>query len=1490
MNRTNLKLKHRLSIILVLFLSMSTIFIIFPMNSMNSKATNEDFSATTENNLNTPAISEIGGASWWNTSFEYRMLINITNPHNEALTDFITSVSFNYTKLVNEGNMSQSLKDVRIVENGKLRNYYIDLNFPVSDFATVWFETNISAGPNKLEQDTYLYYKNPNASLAYSYLMDSHPEGYMWYKFEEIINGDTVVDYLGNHNATLYGGVTLDNVDYAVGSASLSFDGSSGYLGIQDSFYNGRNTLSEFTVCVWYKTGYSHSTWTNNWAFFDYDRSEYFNFYLRPHDGRLGFSSAAYGWDETVNQWEFDTGDDNYDDFYGSTTGLNDGTDWHFGSALYDGTDKVLYSDDGVEDARNDYAHSGLAMGRANTVRYGIIGDGSEATSVGTPRNYIYYSGLLDEIRYFEEDLSPERIRWLAKKYNLISNLNEEQEKRATVTVIAKDIDGRVVSGLEIYMYNLTGENYLDITDNLGRVNFPDVKREKYVITANYSISTGTQTFEKIVYNSSDYNIINDFSGDLYTVYINVSLWSIDFEIEDWDEDPMGYGYVLIYNKTGPSDLLANLTLNKESGTQTFRWNNISQDAAYYYEVYYYNEDYTKQHNLVNRSLVNRTVYLSKNVVSIPTILVNQTNIWESPGRYLVQEKVYASGSDETHIGNTKIINTTITLNKMDDNMDTLNIYSIDAYNNVSINPIYSEVYLTETSDIIELNIAELADAYGLLIDILGTNVTDNCNGTIDVSYTETYNQYVKVNMSKLEINVFDANGVWDPTYGNVFVNIINGTPGGAGENIVTLLTDVQGAAKGQINPELDFWYITNTLYNISLTYSGSERNFNISSDQYTTPSGIYWDHFNYTLNAFSSIELRIQLDIANFKTEFQETTWETDKEWSLTFDFSVKFVSTDDALNPSPTWNPITNPTYVIWEVTDLLGDLVYDSGSMTHVGSGYYNYTIDSGKLVGGEQYYFTVYGSITGFQDPDPANLLFTVSSKTTTIGVHNSSDLISLGSNVTQYYGEQLNLTVLYSSDSVLLEEAIVSYEWQFTDNPITITESPAGEYSFVINTSIADVGTYQVRINAAKENYSSFQNYRFDITIINRPTALNGDESLHLISKTIWVRETYNFIFEYEDIFVEPHVKLVDLDQAYYQWYEISNGSIVGAISDAIDLVAGLNSTYILDFSTASRDVGDYALFVTVQKNNYDVRTALIDLTVKKRIISWDLTATNLVLSKVKVDQGKNIIINITLTDTTELVGQQAITDATILLKLGLDEYELVETADGTYTYTFTTGSIDTFFAAKVLTGEITITKEDYISESIPLTIVIGITEIFPGVPMFYFLIIVGSIVAVAGSLVTYRVVQQRRIPTFVKKAKAMKKAIKGQKSISDSLLYPSKGEYIIEKFGDKWGKLGLSLEEILGIKSKVKKEKLSMDKVDEKKFEKEKLKKDKLEKKKQEREKQEQEKLEKDKLKMEKLEEKKQEKEKQEQEKLEKEKLEEEKLEDNDPPERGEEE
>ncbi|MFW9879371.1 MAG: hypothetical protein ACFFG0_40355, partial [Candidatus Thorarchaeota archaeon] len=104
------------------------------------------------------------------------------------------------------------------------------------------------------------------------------------------------------------------------------------------------------------------------------------------------------------------------------------------------------------------------------------------------------------------------------------------------------------------------------------------------------------------------------------------------------------------------------------------------------------------------------------------------------------------------------------------------------------------------------------------------------------------------------------------------------------------------------------------------------------------------------------------------------------------------------------------------------------------------------------------------------------------------------------------------------------------------------------------------------------------------------------------------------------------------------------------------------------------------------------------------------------------------------------------------------------------------------------------------SEEFSITIVVGMKEIFPGMPMFYFLLIVFGTLAIVGSIVAYRTYKHAKIPTFVKKVREMRKNIAGAKSISESLLYRSKQVFVGEIISSKWVNLGLSLEEILDIK------------------------------------------------------------------------------------------
>ncbi|GAG18943.1 unnamed protein product, partial [marine sediment metagenome] len=139
------------------------------------------------------------------------------------------------------------------------------------------------------------------------------------------------------------------------------------------------------------------------------------------------------------------------------------------------------------------------------------------------------------------------------------------------------------------------------------------------------------------------------------------------------------------------------------------------------------------------------------------------------------------------------------------------------------------------------------------------------------------------------------------------------------------------------------------------------------------------------------------------------------------------------------------------------------------------------------------------------------------------------------------------------------------------------------------------------------------------------------------------------------------------------------------------------------------------------------------------------------------------------------------------------------TSPGTYSLVFETEEIEAFFAPNLLAGIIYISIENFTSQQLRININVQMEEIFPGMSAFYFILIVAAIIGVVGSLTTYRVVQQARIPKFVKKVRKVKGSIKSKKTISESLVTKTKDQMMVKLYGDDWKELELSLENTLGI-------------------------------------------------------------------------------------------
>ena len=73
---------------------------------------------------------------------------------------------------------------------------------------------------------------------------------------------------------------------------TFTFDGDSDRFAISNLNYVSGTSISELYAFVVYKTSFSSTSYSSNWSFLDFDRSEAYNFYIQG-DGRLAMSYEA---------------------------------------------------------------------------------------------------------------------------------------------------------------------------------------------------------------------------------------------------------------------------------------------------------------------------------------------------------------------------------------------------------------------------------------------------------------------------------------------------------------------------------------------------------------------------------------------------------------------------------------------------------------------------------------------------------------------------------------------------------------------------------------------------------------------------------------------------------------------------------------------------------------------------------------------------------------------------------------------------------------------------------------------------------------------------------------------------------------------------------------------------------------------------------------------------------------------------------------------
>ncbi|MBD3200395.1 MAG: hypothetical protein GF316_10285, partial [Candidatus Lokiarchaeota archaeon] len=1194
MYRKNTKnLKRAFYLVLLLLIITSPFLISMISFNSNTLSQQEDTNLDEKNQIDDIALSNGGSQSWWDETYVYRKQISISNPLDRDLENYVASINFNYTGLISESKLQSDLADIRIVENDQMVQYYYKKDCPDTDNVTIWFYTNVAS--LSTETDVYMYYgARQTVSVDSTYFdgnFSNSIHGFAWYRWE-----DDVTDTFGNYDAEVQAG----SESYTDGTKGRSIQMSSNSICLLDGEEATINEAAiyenNFSLSMWFRP--SQTSGSQN-RIITRDKSEFYGLLISQGSSNQpiymtvknsenhpspSVSISAGAWHHVTYTFYSDSDDPNNNN---NLKIVLDGN-----NVIYNGD--ILSTWYGWDNGRGEYPRGRL-----------LLGSNLEASPSSS-----YYSGEIDDIRLYDYSLSLDEIDQVYNdNFTLSTSLSSEEVQSAKVTVTVKDTDGRPISNALVMLMNnsaspgdqIVKSNY---TETDGTYTFEGVDLGSYNITVNYTISSEAGTYQETVYDSSKKQGGEiEFQGLFYNTTVYANLWTIDFEVDDYDGVDFDYGYINV-SAEGSDSVLQKMNLDSNGGAK-FVW--LSSYDYYNYTVYYYNPDYYQSATKLNAS----SIYKNDKT---ETYFVNQTNTSTFPGTYRVVENIFMPGSTLGYSGNNELVEVRLDCTNMQRNLSQI---IMNYYENGEDTPLTEEttVYTSETeANLTYYPYEENDNIYGIQFEVYGQNNTQS-NGIISVNLTYTYYQQITVNMSKLSLRVFDSTGTEEVS--GLTIRIQNNE---TSESIVNLTTDTTGYGYGSFTEEFSFWYLNGLTYNISLWVITARQSFSVNTSDQAKPSLTYF--YNYSLNGAGNVVFFLDLDytkrIANFTNKIGPSTL----TWGENMTFSAVYETSYDGGSSWRTdYNLNSSLTSAIWSIYTQSGKLITQK-SMKRVdgigtNTGNYSIRINSSMFSAGSNgrnYLVYINGHKDFWNDPIPAFFGITILPISTSVKVYNYTDLSEYSSNqISETFGETLNISLRYSTaegNSFLTPESI-TYEWIY-GGPTTINQDPMNPdyYTFSLNLSVVSyIGLYKIDINIQRENYSSIVDYALYLNVLERSTLINGTDGLLHISKNFYALESRYIYFEYNDT---ETGRLNNLDDRSYSWYRLAeDGSALnGPGNEGTGVLnATANDLHFLDFDTELRAVGEYLIYVTLDKDNYESKNSIIDLEIQERLTNSEINGS-----------------------------------------------------------------------------------------------------------------------------------------------------------------------------------------------------------------------------------------------------------------------------------------
>ena len=363
----------------------------------------------------------------------------------------------------------------------------------------------------------------------------------------------------------------------------------------------------------------------------------------------------------------------------------------------------------------------------------------------------------------------------------------------------------------------------------------------------------------------------------------------------------------------------------------------------------------------------------------------------------------------------------------------------------------------------------------------------------------------------------------------------------------------------------------------------------------------------------------------------------------------------------------------------------------------------------------------------------------------------------------------------------------------------------GWYTLEVNsTEFSYAGIYFLQISATQDNWEDKTDLiqlriKEIFTLVNDSST---DISEINIFRTEDILMTFNYTSRIGGEGSTIFTTVVDATYTTYEWESITNPALSGTGELTYNAVTKM---YELDFDTENLEIGKYSITIRLQEINFLSRVAVIFLEVKPILFDYgfldtvDIDFTDDVL-KYKVFQGDETVIRLdlkdALTDTSNANAQVYWFDGTEFIAF-------TNNGDGLYTYTIT-ADVDAFFEQQIIEGKIVIIAIDHEMLNITTHLTVQMPEIMEGIPMFYFVLVVGFITVFSVGIGGYKYIQYARIPEFIKDCNQVEKEILKKKSINpDDLVTSTKNKIIIDKLGELWSFVGLDIKYSLGIQKEI---------------------------------------------------------------------------------------